>query len=245
MYSLLKVHADLPRSTMSSSERTASQARQSNIELMGSELGSVYSDLWQQVAWLHVKWREFTALYGSKPERIQVLNESAPAFFRLLQETLWEDVLLHIARLTDPAQVRGKANLSVQRLPQLISDGDVSASVSSSVALAVDAARFCRDWRNRHIAHRDLNLALGRGATPLEVATRSKVQQALTALADVLNAVAKPYLDTTTRFDLGPNPGDAESLIYVIDAGLRAEAERSKRLKSGEVLPEDLSPRQI
>ena len=50
------------------------------------------------------------------------------------------------------------------------------------IADALVATEFCRDWRNRHIAHRDLQLALKQGAEPLKPASRSKVREALEAL---------------------------------------------------------------
>ncbi|WP_408068516.1 AbiU2 domain-containing protein [Vineibacter terrae] len=51
--------------------------------------------------WLHVKWEEYVELYGKRQSRVDLLNEAAPLFFRIVQDALWADTLLHIARLTD------------------------------------------------------------------------------------------------------------------------------------------------
>lgn len=93
-------------------ERTADQALAENIRVMGKDLGELYSALWQEVAWVHSKWAEYVQLFGVKESRIDLLNRAAPRFARLLQDSLWEDVLLHIARLTDPAKSMGKSNLN-------------------------------------------------------------------------------------------------------------------------------------
>lgn len=49
-------------------------------EKLGDEFGGVYYALYTEVAWLHVKWREYCALYGTSPERIEILNRAAPRF---------------------------------------------------------------------------------------------------------------------------------------------------------------------
>ena len=99
---------------MTSNVRTPEEARTEHIRVMGEELGSLYDALWQEVAGLHGKWSEYAALFGTRESRVDLLNQAAPYFFRIVQDSLWEDVLLHIARLTDPPKSAGKSNLTVQ-----------------------------------------------------------------------------------------------------------------------------------
>ena len=80
--------------------RTAEEVKQNHIEHMGEELGSIFHALWNEVAWLHQKWDQYNILFGTKPSRINLMNETAPLFFRIVQDSLWEDTLLNIARLT-------------------------------------------------------------------------------------------------------------------------------------------------
>ena len=68
---------------------------------MGERLGKRFDELWQELAWLNVKWTEHVELFGTKESRIKLLNESASLFFRIVQDTLLEGALLHIARLTE------------------------------------------------------------------------------------------------------------------------------------------------
>lgn len=220
-------------------ERTAAQAKAENISVMGMELGSVYSQLWQEVAWIHRNWAHYKELFGETASRIDLLNEVAPSFFRTIQDALFETVLLHLTRLTDPARSLGKSNLSLRQLDPLILDEAVKLRVGDLVSRAVDATAFARDWRNRKLAHRDLDLALGQPAKPLAPASRIAVEEALCAIADVLNFVSAHYLDATTVFDWrGGN--DSVALLFAIRDGLRAKDERIKRLKAGEFRDEDL-----
>jgi hypothetical protein len=40
--------------------RFAGQALAEHIEKTGSEVGSIYSALWQEIAWIHKKWAQYT-----------------------------------------------------------------------------------------------------------------------------------------------------------------------------------------
>lgn len=103
-----------------SSEKTAAQVHQGYVKAMGPELGDLFFRLSNECVSLHWKWEEFVSLFGTSPERISLLNKSAGAFFRIVQDTLWENVLLHIARLMDPPQSVGKDNLCLRRLLALV-----------------------------------------------------------------------------------------------------------------------------
>lgn len=234
---------------MPSQNMTADEAKTKNIQAMGEELGALYDALWQQLAWLHGKWAEYVVLFGTKESRVKLLNRAAPKFSGILQDTLWEDVILHVARLTDPPRSVGKDNLTIRALESLIPDVTLKNELSLLVAKALSASEFCRDWRNRHIAHRDLSLALKTSAEPLMPASRLKVRQALDELAKVLNAVSMHYHRSTTIFDMDlhsdGSPGGALSLLYFLDIGIHAEANRRERLRSGcsdhnEYQPNDL-----
>ena len=195
------------RNMTGNGHQTAEQAKQAHIDKMGAKLGAQYSALWQELLQLHVNWKEYVELFGTKPERIALLNRAAGSFFRMLQDELFETALLHIARITDPAaSPGGKENLTIQNLPALIDDQITKAKVQGLVDVAVKEGVFCRDWRNRRIAHRDLTLALEEQSAqpqPLANASRKQVSDTLKALADVMNAVAQHYLGSTTLYDFG------------------------------------------
>lgn len=225
--------------------RSAEQALEHNVALMGEDLGRLYSALWQEVAWLYRKWEEYVTLFGTKPERIELLNQAAPAFFRVVQDTLWEDVLMHICRLTDPPKSAGRPNLTCQRLGPLLTDERVQDSLAAAISAALLASEFCRDWRNRRIAHHDLDLAFGTGADPLLPASREGVKAALSAIAKVLDTVSSHFANGTTFFGAGANSGDAHSLLYVLDDGLACERERRARLRAGTATNEDFRRREL
>lgn len=218
-----------------SQHRTAEEILQENIDVLGDDLGKMYYHLWQEVAYVYSKWSEYVELYGKKESRVELLNKAAPRFFRIIQDSLFEDTILHISRLTDPPKSVGKSNLSINQLPLLIKDHNLKQEVENLISVATDKTKFCRDWRNRKLAHKDLSLSLKDNAKNLEPATRIKIKEALASLAAVLNALSHHYHDSETHFDSGIyNSGGAEQLLYIIDDGLKMKDERMEALKRGE-----------
>lgn len=225
--------------------RTDEEVRQLHLEVMGDDLGSQYHALWNELAWLYLKWGEYVEIFGTKPSRIDLINRAAGHFFRIVQDSLWEDTLLHIARMTDPPKSAGKQNLTIRRLPHLLEERTLKAKISELIDKAVGKAEFCRDWRNRHIAHKDLGLALRSGAESLKPASRAKVKDSLDSISNVLNALSSHYMDSTTMFEGVGNAGGAASLLYVLEDGLRFEEERVERLRAGDYRADDDQARDL
>lgn len=222
-------------------ERTVEEIMQHNIAVMGNELGAIYSELWQEVGRLYSDWHEFVSLFGTNPERIDLLNHAAAHFFRTVQDSLWERTLLKIARITDPAQTGKKRNLSLHSLPNAITDPTMQAAVQLSIKDASLKCEFARDWRNRHIAHADFSLALEASAQPLAVASREKVRVALQSIEDVLNSISIPLLNSTTAFGSMALINSGEDLIYLLDFAIRKKEEMSKRIEAGTYTESDLA----
>lgn len=90
---------------------------------MGDDLGRLMHELWQEVARLHLHWNEFIGLFGSKASRIELLNQTAPRFFSMIQDLFWSETMLHIARLTDPPKSMGvHPNLTIRRIAPLMDE---------------------------------------------------------------------------------------------------------------------------
>lgn len=194
---------------------------------MGPELGPIYHALTNEVAWLHAKWNQYRQLYAHSAERVALLNDVAGHFFGIVQDVLFEDVLLHLARLTDPLQSIGKDNLSLQRLPEAVPNPAVAADVKALVDAALAACESARAWRNRRLAHRDLALALATSSDPLPGISRAHVESALAAIRAVLNRLEAHYWDSETAYEhFITEGGEADSLVYCLYAGTKAEDSR-------------------
>ncbi len=240
---LKELPTQLRRINMDSNFSSSDEAKAHHILRMGKDLGTIYDALWHEVASVHSKWSEFVVVFGTKESRIELLNKAAPLFFRVVQDSLWENVLLHLARLTDPPASGKKQNLTVRQLPNLVKHEETRRKVDDLLDIALLASAFARDWRNRHIAHSDLDLSVSETANALEFASRQKVNEALQALVDILDAVSSHYLDSTNYFN---EPiGDGLALLYVIHDGIIAEERRREGLRLGEYNTNEYDRRDI
>ena len=229
-------------------DQSAEEQKKANLAAMGEELGTLYSALWKELAIGYVYWLEYVDLFGTKNSRIEMLNQAAPMFFRMIQDELWGMMLLNLARMTDPPFSMGrkdKANLSLRALPDLVKDTGLKSSVAELIDKALKATEFARDWRDRLIAHRDRGIALNTATTPLKDASRAQVKEALASLAAVLNALALHFFKSETHFDRTVRHNGAETLLYLLDEGLRSREERLERMRSGRGMEADFAVREI
>ncbi|HKV98816.1 MAG TPA: hypothetical protein VJN96_03270 [Vicinamibacterales bacterium] len=200
------------------------------VAAMGDHLGLVFYELLNECAHVHSRWRTFVTLFGMSEDRVNLLNEAAASFFGGLQDVLWEDVLLHLARLTDRPRIAGHETLTVRRLSDLAKD---VPGIEAALDLVGSNIGFVRDWRDRHIAHRNLDLALER-AKPLAAASRQSVSDALLSIAALLITVERHYCDgTPSAYDFGiDGHGDAEDLLMLLRTGLDARDAEWKQQSS-------------
>jgi hypothetical protein len=221
-------------------QETAEQVRSRHIREMGDELGSVFNLLQNDVTWLHARWKQYRQLYARSPERVDFLNKVAGHFFGVLQNTLYEDVLLNLARLTDPPRSGpGQENLSLRKLPLLIADPALRSEVEALVKSALKASEGARTWRNKHIAHRDLALALASSSDPPGAPSRAEIAAALDAIRAVLDR-----LEPLAYEHFVPTGREADSLVHMLLMGFQAEEQRRQRLIQGKPTSEHLQPRQ-
>lgn len=223
-----------------SSHKTPDEVRQDYIQVMGKGLGELYYILWNELSWLYLKWNEYIELFDTKPSRIDLMNRTAGQFFRIVNDALLGDCLLHIARLTDPPQSSGKDNFTITRLPDMISDENLKERIEELIKIVGKDVEFCRQLRHKLLAHMDLYIALGTRVEPLEPPSRDKIENALKSIADVMNLVNSHYFrDSHISFEFikfMPNPSGAKALLRVIHNGLKTQEERDRRIEAGEIL---------
>lgn len=211
--------------------RTSEQIRLEYIAAMGEGLGEHFHGLWEEVVDLHLHWREYVDLFGTSPERVNLLNQSASSFFARLDGIMWEQNILHIYRLTDSPRRGELKRLTLNALPDLVASS-IKKVVRRHLEVVRRKAVFCRDWRERLLAHRDLDLTVGHGATPLILGSRKQVEEILLDMAQILNLTAEHYTQSSLSFEITRYSG-AERLIRVLHLGLMMEQRRIGQMDAG------------
>lgn len=202
---------------------SADQVRVQCIQKMGSDLGSVYFELRNEIAWLHEKWSQFLKLYGHSQETIDILNEAADNFFGIIQKVFLEDIVLHLSRLTDKIKSCGHKNLSLQILPEKITDPKLKAKIEELIKTAKKSCDTARRWRDKLLAHQDYYYATTRSDS-LPGIGRTQIESSLIAVRNILNQIQSHFEDGETGYEYPiTEGGDADSLIYFLQKGIESE----------------------
>ncbi len=225
---------------MGSRHSTAEETEAAYAATMGPELGAIFYKLFCEIGTLRILWDQFVVLYATKKERLAILNRSGGTFFSLVQKTFWQQTLLTLCRLTDRGRVGGRSNASICYLPELILDDGLKHEVLPLIARACESTKFARDWRNRRVAHTDLELLVGRSATELAAAGKDQVEDAIAAIGAVLSRVQLHYQGSTLWVGSQPCLGGAEAVLHVLRDGIEAEDRRRERIKNRTFTREDV-----
>jgi hypothetical protein len=196
--------------------------------------GDLFYELWTNVAHLHLKWKNYRSLFGTSPDRIDLLNEVASLFFGLLDGILLHDVVLAIARLTDPAWARGKKrkdNASFERLLEMLNP-DIDANLTNELKSELDDlkahCKSIRQLRDRLIAHDDLATALQYRADPLPDISRAYIEDILERVRNLLGKIEEHFLGSPTSHEQVISINDAESLVFALESAREHESCRRR-----------------
>ena len=199
-----------------------------------------YHLLWNECALLHQRWGEYVELFGKSQEEFDVMNAVAPGFFKSTQDALWEHILLHLCRFADPWKVGQRRTLSLDALRRLPAARDVP-----NLDYLVDDSRtkikFAQDWRNRWIAHSDLEHMLDREAQPLAPANRANVKEALASIVAVLDPIDRHFTGASLYFDARPGPGWGGTIV-LRDLRMATQLRKARwaRMEAGSATADDL-----
>ena len=201
--------------TFTMTTESPEQMKQNYVSLMGVPLGEVFYELIQDAALLHLKWNEFLALFAASPEQIETFNRAAPGFFYLVQEACWDDLVLHIFRMTDD----DRNVLSILHLKRLIQPG-IRDPFNDKLTTLTAAAKLAHDLRNNHIGHRNRDVALK--VKPVPPSSRDDINRAIAAIDEALHFVDHHFTKRApTLYEHLDIRGGADSILDIVKRGLK------------------------
>jgi hypothetical protein len=209
------------------SSNSAEGVQAQYIAKMPAPLGEYFGSLFNSVSWLNSQWDDYRTLFRTSPATVQLMNDTAGAFFYGLSEMYWEVLVLHICRLTDPAEQGKHKNLTVQTLADVMPgtrDVTFKRSVETAVRECVAKTEFARTWRDKKFAHTDRPLPGGKRATPLPAVDEQSVQQAIDAINKAMNVFEMHYLGGEVGYGLSlQDAGGVMGLTHYLKKGLDAQ----------------------
>jgi len=177
------------------------EVRSEYISSMGQELGAGFYELYRKLVELHVLRQQYRQLFGGNPDTVHLLNRTSGLFFKIVQDELWDSVLLGVSRMTDPPTTGKKKNLTIQSLPPLIFNTELQGEVQNLCDKALVAAEFAREHRNKRISHQDHDYLSDRSSDPLSGINRALVEEMLAALRAVLNRLGLNFRESTVMYE--------------------------------------------
>lgn len=196
---------------------------------MSSEVEDVFQAVLGQALEISVRWKLYRQLFDSGPENINLLNESGSFVFGLLQRLIIYDVVLSLARLTDPTKsgAGGKRheNASIENLI-LKAKPALSSTASSEVeVLRAKLSSFTRDiriQRDKVLAHTDLKHALK--AEKLPDIAYDDIEGAAITLQRLITILGSAIGHQIQSFDVSFTFGtDGKKLLSVLRRGQTAQ----------------------
>ena len=189
-------------------------------EKLPLELADVFEELNQHISWLFANWLIFKQLFASGEERVQLLNKFAPIFFRLCQDSFSDNVLLSIARLTDPPKSSGKETLSLEQLVSKVDPvkySELRSALNQQFSTLRDSCEPIRNIRNRRLAYNDLRIALELDPNPLPDILKDEVDNVLQRISELMNTVWAYFNpDSELGYEV-IMPNDGEAIIRALE----------------------------
>ena len=197
--------------------------------LLGEEYGVAFHHACQELWRVSYAWDRYEALFGTEG-RVELLNRSGPSFWGILQNLLFDDVLLGLCRLTDPPKNRHQRNLGIRLLLEL-EPSKHKARLRQAIDRALKKTEFARKWRDKRIAHNDFE-HMTNPAKKLPLATGKKVADAIISIHHVLRWIMAKH-SGSDMFLMEMGDGDALEVLGVIADGLEFGERRQAELSAG------------
>ena len=165
-------------------------------------------------------WMQYRSLYGTTPERLELLRRTAAVFFAVMGNVLLEATVLGLARLVDKPSTGKYYNMV---LSSLLNTNEVRQNTVLMNRMSDSINKLERtlvpdllELRNKVLAHRDLKIA----TDPLYVAvfpSREHIERCFLSIESYLNHFSEFFLGQHFRVTmLIRHPSDAEGLISLL-----------------------------
>jgi AbiU2 len=130
----------------------------------------------------------YKQLYTSE-ESINALNNFNKLIFSRMQDALIERICLQIACLIDPPGDGSNKNLSLKRF-QVITNDEVIQQSITSIELMFKSTGM-RNWRNKVLAHLDLNTATGKNKIHIKM-SYEEIERIVESIQKVVDRLREP-----------------------------------------------------
>jgi hypothetical protein len=138
---------------------------------------------------------EYEGLFGQR-KRVGALNDAAPFLFFIIQISIYDQILLRVARLLDRPVMQGKEITSLGRLVRLLKEDDkekLAAKFEKMLKSMRETNGFIRisAQRNKRIAHNEHAFFIGK--EQLSSVSFSKIRSTMRSIHRFLSYFSKEF----------------------------------------------------
>jgi hypothetical protein len=177
-------------------------------ERIPEKIRGIYRRLCEDVAALQLKWSCYLDLFSSHANAA-LLSGTSQVCFQVIDESLRNDLIVGICRLSDPSRMLHQDSISLATLVGLCDD---LPRVGHLLTAFHAACGPVRRHRNRQVVHNDFHSTIQPHENLLPDVNRSQVDQLLRLADQVLKAVYRHYSEGDSNCSLVVS-GDAQDLI--------------------------------
>lgn len=188
------------------------------IEKFGPKDGPIIRNITFKAATLAWRWRVFLYFFCGPRERVDVLNEASGMMAKLLRDLLWNDTLMRIRQMTDPAKQKANNNLSLEHLVRIAADKSVN--MSDGYAEAQLRCKLAKTYATKNLAHLDLGHALG---DEISNVTRGQTTEAIRAICGFVHKFHFEFLDTDYQLMPMTHHDDEDQFLLRLYQGNQAD----------------------
>jgi len=193
---------------------------------MPPSIEDLFGPINDDVTWLHTIWDLYLQLYGTNPKYLDVMNMSAPQFFAILENVLFEELILIVGRLTDAPRTSGHENASIERLIEEI-EAENYAALGASLRKRLQDFKTnypgFKTWRNWRVGHSDKLTVTKGSAFPMPAMPKNHVQAAVDELAAIMNEVSLSLMDSVQAYKpFMVAHGDGNALMEMLERATSA-----------------------
>ena len=204
------------------------------------EIKPIFVSIYEELIWINAQWKFYTDLFVEKKDR-KLISSTARTFFMSIEQVIRFSVILGICHLADPAVVAKRdTKLENLSLENLVNKCPSNESITSMFSDFKEQSACLNKWRNKVIAHSDLETILHTKKQTLPPVNHEEIQKPLKLAGQVMQIIYNFYDDR--KMTLGFEPiisHGTDSLKFWLTQGFEAYHLRLKLLKEGR-LPEDL-----
>ncbi len=187
---------------------------------MKGEVLEIYESIRKDLIRLHGNWLMFKQLFTVNDENFEIMNKTAPGFFRLYQDMSVDNAVVVLSRIIDNPK-----HQTLPRLVKLIEKG-VDHNLFEDIERDLDELNIkCADivdHRHKRIAHKaTLKEEAEEGAKRLPPLTRKMIEGAMSDIARLMNKILGCYEDVEQYYEPFFT-GDSKTLLFYLKKGLEA-----------------------